>query len=100
MAWNWKHDVVVEVTLKTTDEGGRKGPTLTNHFGCPVKYGDKYFDLFFDLTRTGSMVPGGTVRVPAQFMCPELVKKDLSVGSKLVLHEGREIGHAMVVEIL
>jgi len=40
-------DAVLRLHLRTTAEGGRKGPVLVTpgmHFGCPLVIEDRYFD--------------------------------------------------------
>ena len=95
----WKPDIVAELTFLPTAEGGRKGPTPPDFFGCPFGFGGEYFDVRFDLSEIGSIAPGASVRAPAKFLNPKLIKDRLSVGSEFILWEGRVIGRGRVLEI-
>ena len=92
-------DITVEVTFLPTCEGGRQGPTPADRYGCPLGFEGEYFDVFFDLSSVGRMAPGSTVRVPARFLSPRLIKPRLVVGSQFTLWEGRIIGKGRVLEI-
>jgi len=61
---------------------------------------NEYFDVRFDLSEVGSVAPGDTVRVPAKFLYPELIKSRLSVGSVFILWEGKKIGEGKVLEVI
>ena len=93
----WQPDILAEVTLLSTAAGGRHGPTPADSFGCPLCFGGEYFDIRFDLSDIGHVAPGMTVRVPAKFLFPELIKPRLAVGSEFSLWEMRTIGIGKVI---
>jgi len=37
-------DITIEVRFKTSAEGGRSGPMIGGHFGCPMFIGSEAFD--------------------------------------------------------
>lgn len=96
----WQPDIIAQVTLLSTTEGGRQGPTPSNYFGCPLGFENEYFDVRLDLSEVGSVAPGDTVRVPAKFLCPDLIKNRLSVGCVFILWEGKKIGEGKVLEVI
>lgn len=96
----WQPDIIAQVTLLPTFEGGRKSATPSNYFGCPLGFENEYFDVRLDLSEVGSVAPGDTVRVPAKFVCPDLIKSRFSVGSIFILWEGKKIGEGKVLEVI
>jgi hypothetical protein len=94
-----KADITAEVTFLPTAEGGRQGPTQADWYGCPLHFEGDYFDIRFDLSSIGCVSPGETVRVPARFLFPELIKPRLAVGSLFTLWEGRTVGQGRVLKI-
>ena len=92
-------DILAEVTLLLTEEGGRAGPTLPDMFGCPLGFQDKFFDMRMDLTEIGRLAPGSTAKVPIRFLCPDLVVPRLRVGSEFTLWEGKTLGSGFVIEV-
>jgi hypothetical protein len=62
-----------DVTLYPTAQGGRKGPTPSNWFGCPCKAAKdtpQAWDCRLLLEGT-SMKPGDTRRVEVVFLIPD-----------------------------
>ena len=93
------HDAVVEVSMLTTEAGGRQGPTPTGQFGCIFQVEDDYFDCRLDLSSSGPLSPGQTATVPVAFLHPEDVVPRLSVGTRCGLREARIIASAVVREV-
>ena len=92
-------DIFAEVRLFPTQDGGRRGPTPAEVFGCPLNYKGKFFDMRLDLSEVGSLSPGSTTRVPLAFLSPGLILPRLSIGSQFTLWEGRTIGEGTVLEL-
>ena len=96
----WTPDLLVELTLLPTTEGGRSGATPSTWFACPVLLAPgEYFDARFDLTGVGSILPGQVAQVPVKFLFPERAMPLVSAGQVVSLWEGRTIGHAKVLSI-
>lgn len=95
----WKPDLLVEIDLLPTSEGGRTGLTPETWFGCPVAISSEYFDARMDLTAVGSIAPGQHVQAPLKFLSPELTMPRVAVGQVLELWEGRTIGHATILAV-
>ena len=93
------HDAILEVSMFSTEAGGRKGPTPPDKFGCLFKLGDQYFDCRLDLSSTGPISPGQKVSVPVAFLYREDVLSRLEVGAFCELHDGRVIANAVVREV-
>ncbi|MBA4019535.1 MAG: hypothetical protein C0483_20420 [Pirellula sp.] len=96
----FKPDIIAEVQLLSTAEGGRQGPTPADAFGCLIKLDQQFFDLRIDLTDIGSLTPSMSRIVPIAFLSPDIVKPLIHVGSELTFWDGRTIGHGKVLEIL
>ena len=96
---SFKADILAEVHLLPTQNGGRSRPTPADKFGCPVGIGSEFFDMRIDLSSTGSLSPGQTARLPMAFLRPDFVLPLLHVGSEFTLWEARTIGHGRVIEM-
>jgi hypothetical protein len=96
----WEPDIIANVTLFPTAEGGREGPTPANWFGCPfvLPNGDLQ-DARMDLTEHGPLAPGETARLPIKFLNPEAALPKMKIGSVLQLRELGVIGKATVLEM-
>jgi hypothetical protein len=94
-----KPDILAEITLFSTSEGGRQSPTSPDFFGCHVLINDQYHDVRFDMSFHGSLSPGESAVVPAKFLDSVGVLPKLSVGSTFLLWDGRKIGKAKVNQI-
>jgi len=88
-----------EVSLLPTSEGGRKGPTPPDMFGCPVSVAGELFDMRMDLTAVGALRPGRSAEVPIRFLRPDLVMPLLHLGDAFTLWEGKTIGTGKVLKI-
>jgi hypothetical protein len=93
-------DIIAEVHFLPTESGGRKGPTPSNRFGCPLLFESELFDCVMFLDNIDSISPGSTVTLPIWFLSPDLIKPRLSVGSDFGLWEIGVIANGKVVEIL
>ncbi len=90
-------DILAEVRLFPSREGGRHGPTQPDHFGCPADIGGVFFDCRLLLDEHGPLAPGATAVVPITFLNPEAVIPQLKVGDEFRLWELRYIGTAKVI---
>ena len=94
-----KPDILAELTFFPSEKGGRRGPTPSDAFGCPVGFEGQNFDIRFDLSPVGQVSPGSTVHVKGQFLSPHLIKPRLKVGSTFTLWELGTIGEGRVLEL-
>jgi len=91
-------DFIARITLYSTEAGGRKGPIVTEPYGCPCKFDPKDFSAwdFRILTNGDKFSPGETKEFPVKFLSPEIVPAFRKV-KKFYLWEGRIIGEAVVI---
>ena len=92
--------LIAKLHFYTTDQGGRKGPILPPHFGCPFEIGNHSHDCRLLLKNAKPIKPGETVVLPIQFLRPDLVLPKLSAGQRFFLWEGGHIAEGEIVEIL
>lgn len=88
-----------EVTLYPTAQGGRKGPTAANWYGCPCKLnkGDlQAWDCRL-LLQGRPLEPGDTRRVEIIFLSPEQAIPLFRGAGKFYLAEGRIVGEATII---
>ena len=91
--------LVADVTLYPTENGGRKGPTASEWFGCPVmvtKDNLNAWDCRILLNGT-PLWPGDTRRVGMVFLSPDQAVPILRAAGKFYLWDGRLIGEGTVV---
>ena len=92
-------DIIAEVHLFTTENGGRNGPTPTKLFGCPAEIQGSFFDCHLILGEFECLAPGDTAALPIKFLSPEIVLQMLKVGDEFRLWELRYIGTAKVLAL-
>lgn len=92
-------DITAQVELFTTEQGGRTGPTMAKHFGCPMKLGEGYYDCRLLLAETGPLFPGEKRTVGIKFLDTDSVKLKLAMGVEFELWEGRKIGRGKIVGV-
>ncbi len=92
-------NITAKVAFLPTAEGGRKGPTPPDVFGCPIGVAGELFDMRMDLSEVGPLRPGTSSEVPIRFLRPDLVMPLLHRGDTFTLWEGRTIGTGEVLQI-
>ena len=91
-----KPDIVAEVHLLTTENGGRQGPTPSTYWGCLAKIEGEYWDCSVLLDEVGSLAPGTTTVVPIKFVSPV---PGLKIGNQFRLWEGSFVGTARILSV-
>lgn len=92
-------DLIAEVAFYRTEDGGRKGPTPPNKFGCLVRLGTDYCDCRLYLDGTGALRPGQLATVPLKFLSSDIVRTRLGKGDVFHLWEGKDIAEAKVLDV-
>lgn len=95
-----QHDAVLDVSMLSTAEPGRNGPTPPKQFGCIFEMHGKYYDCRLDLSETGPLSPGQRAMVPVAFLHPEDVLPYLSEGAVCSLREAHTIASVRVARIV
>lgn len=92
------YDIVADIKLLSTNEGGRTLPLPLPWFGCPMKIKDEYFDcrIYYD----APIYPGDKVEgVHVRFLSTKTVLSLLNVGFEFTLWEQKTIASGVVTEI-
>jgi hypothetical protein len=92
-------ELVADVTLYPTEEGGRKTPTSPDWFGCPCFTSKEHLEGWDCriLLQGVPLSPGETRRVGMVFLSPDLAVLALRKAGKFYLWEGHAIGEGVVV---
>jgi hypothetical protein len=102
---------LVRLALKSTLNGGRELPIARPplRYDHPVIFDDQQKDAnkihayscAFVIDETTSPIePGGPpVILPVVFHTPELVAQYLRVGNGFIVYEGKDVGHAEILEV-
>jgi translation elongation factor EF-Tu-like GTPase len=90
----------VNVTLLTTEQGGRRAPICTG-FECAVEYDGGQGEACHTLEQQEFAFPGERVRVLLTFRHPEWHAARMALGAAFRLRDGdRVIGHGTVCRVL
>lgn len=92
-------NITAMVSFLPTAEGGRKGPTPPDIFGCPVSICGEFFDMRMDLSAVGSLSPGTSAEVPIRFLRAHLVMPLLHAGDTFTMWERKTIGTGKALQI-
>lgn len=95
-----KPQIVARVSFRSHDQGGRRGPTPPDIFGCVFVIAGENLDCRLMLTGVGALSPGSDATVPIAFLDPERARQYLIVGKRFALREVREIADGEIVEVL
>lgn len=95
-------DIIARVEFYPTEKGGKKIPTPSNFFNCPLEFNNRnnYFDCRMLLDEIGAIYPGGKAIVPIKFLDPETVLSFIEVGDKFRIWDGRFVGEGEVIDIV
>ena len=93
-------EIIADLQFLATTDGGRGGPTPERVFGCPLECAGELFDCRLDLSESGPISPGQAVRVPIQFLFPQLILPRLRAGCAISLWEGRIIAQGTVARVI
>jgi len=92
-------DILADIQLYRTEDGGRQGPTPPDKFGCLLEINDKYYDCRLLLEGIGALSPGQSVTVPIKFLSPEVVIEQLKFVPQFHLWDGKRIADGKVKEM-
>ena len=93
---NWSPDVLIEVELFSTHEGGRLGATPPDTYGVILGINGEHWSVRLDLTDSGSITPGGKVIASAKFLSPDAHMR-FPVGAAFSVWEIGDIGKGRVL---
>lgn len=92
-------DIITKIRFRTTAEGGRNRPILTDTLRCMFVLGLEVFDC---LLMFGEIVPvqlGETITVPMRFLVADLLRGRLSPGDKFYLRDYRVIADGEIESV-
>lgn len=95
-----KPDIIAEVRLFPTDEGGRKSATPAGMFACRIQVWGRQYDCRFLLDEIGALQPGASSEIPIKFLSPEAALEDVKEGDTFKVLERGTIGEGRIVRIL
>lgn len=91
-------DIIAKINFYNENNGGRKGPTPSSFFNCPMVINNKYYDCRLLLNNIGSIKPGDKVVVPIKFLDSETVLKIITKNDTFTLWESGIIADGKVIE--
>lgn len=94
-----KPDAVIEVRFLTTSEGGRNSSLVGQFYACPLIIDNKGFDCRL-LLKGQCLELGSLYEVPVTFLYRESALPMLSVGTEVLLWEGRVVAKGRVVKFV
>lgn len=93
-------DIIATIRFRTTAEGGRNGPILTDTLRCMMVFGPEVFDCLLMLQQVGNVQLGEIVTVPMRFLVADLLRGKLKPGDKFYLRDYRVIADGEVKSVL
>jgi len=93
-------DVIVQVRLLTTKEGGRKKPIKGMSYSCPMFFNGKGFDCRVVANAYLDLQLGKTYDLSLKFMNPDMIVPRLEIGSCISFWEGKTIAVGTVTKVL
>lgn len=94
-------DIIADLKFYTTENGGRKGPTPSNFFGCVISIDQNNFDARLLLEQIGPIFPGECKRnVPIKFLSTDLALMKLKKKQQFFIRDGQVIGAGKVIKIV
>lgn len=95
-----RQDIVANLRLYSTAEGGRLGPVIAERvFKCVFVFRGEYFDCGLLMSGIDPIHPGQHVKVPIQFLVRELLDGRLAQGDKFQLWEGKTIADGEIESV-
>ncbi len=94
-----KPEIIAEITLRTSSEGGRKGPILSGEYLGVFGAGEQNFSVRFWLPDSEDFAPGQTRQVSVQFLFPEAAIPYFPAGAIFTVREGKIIGDGIVIKV-
>jgi hypothetical protein len=88
-------DILIHVKFKTTEEGGRKSPLQKGIYSCPMIIDQEAFDCRI-LIKDDLVKLGQFYEFQVKFLNYSLVEKNISIGKKIALWEGKEVAVGVV----
>jgi hypothetical protein len=95
-----KPEIVAELFLSNTVDGGRSGPIRKGEYRGVVGVQVGCFSVCFDVEDEDGVEPGESTKVGIQFLAPYAALRHFPVDSEFTLWEGREIGKGKVLQVL
>jgi len=93
-------DIIASVRFYPTEQGGRKGPTPTQMFRCPLEFEGEKYDCGLHLEKSGPIKPGMVATIPITLLRPDLIKPRLKIGSRFTLWERGAFAEGVVDQII
>lgn len=92
-------ELIADITLYPTQQGGRKKPTPSDWFGCPCVLSKELLEGWDCriLLQGLALMPGETRRLGMIFLSAELAIPALRAAGKFYLWEGHAIGEGVIV---
>jgi hypothetical protein len=93
-------DILAELRLYSTDEGGLKNPIFLPKVGCILTFEGEHFSCFLLLEQNTEIAPGDEAVLYIKFLSPELIKPKLKIGDVFTLRDYRDFASGRVTEVL
>ncbi len=92
--------LIAEITLLPSAEGGRAGPILQGEFRGVLMVGEEGFSFRMVVPDKEGLAPGGKGRFGIQFLAPEIALPRFPAGKRFAVSAGRTVGTGEVLGVL
>jgi hypothetical protein len=93
-------EIVVDIDLLSSAEGGRKGPIPSGIFRGIFGVDGQHFSAAFFVCNPSGFAPGESGQFVVQFLFPDAAVPFFPVGTSFSVWEGRTIGNGCVMEVI
>jgi hypothetical protein len=93
-------EIVVDIDLLPTEQGGRNGPIPSGIFRGVFGVNGEHFSAAFFVSNPGGFAPGEAGQFGVQFLVPDAAVPLFPVGTSFTVWEGRTIGNGCVMEVI
>ena len=97
---NKNYDALINVSLLTSEDGGRKKPIHNAYRGAHLIKEDYLTSASLDFVDVEILQPGDSAKAFVNYLSPEVYPKSLWIGKEMNIQEGgRLVGKATILEI-
>lgn len=93
-----KPDILIRIRFKTEEEGGRKLLLKEGIYSCPMIIDNDSFDCRV-LIKNNLVELNNDYKLQVKFLNFDLAKKNIILGKKIFLWEGKKIAEGIIEEI-
>lgn len=93
-------EIVAEIVLLPTTEGGKQSPITAGEYRGVLGVSGEHFSFRLSVSEGQQLSPGSSGRFGIQFLFPDAALPHFTIGTEFTVWEGRVVGHGSVIEVM